>query len=84
MSTREAEPRSKLLTSDITPVIGWLVGMVFAIFDVLTTWYALDVLHLQSNIRASCFYDCECAHRDSNGGTTTHDRYEVRVICQCA
>jgi len=46
MSTREAEPRSKLLTSDITPVIGWLVGMVFAIFDVLTTWYALDVLHL--------------------------------------
>ena len=46
MDARETEPRTALLTSDITPAVGWLVGMVFAIFDVLTTWYALAVLHL--------------------------------------
>ena len=43
-NSRPAERRTRVLTADITPVTGWLVGMVFAIVDVLTTWYALTAL----------------------------------------
>ena len=46
MDTRPAAGRTALLTSDITPTLGWLVGMVFAIVDALTTWYALTVLDM--------------------------------------
>jgi hypothetical protein len=46
MDTRPAGGRTALLTSDITPTLGWLVGMVFAIVDALTTWYALTVLDM--------------------------------------
>jgi hypothetical protein len=46
MDTRSAGGRTTLLTSDITPTLGWLVGMVFAIVDALTTWYALTVLDM--------------------------------------
>ncbi len=46
MDSRPAEGRTALLTSDITPALGWLVGMVFAIVDALTTWYALTVLDM--------------------------------------
>ena len=46
MDSRPAGGRTALLTSDITPAIGWLVGMVFAIIDALTTWYALTVLDM--------------------------------------
>ena len=46
MDTRPAEGRTALLRSDITPALGWLVGMVFAIVDALTTWYALTVLDM--------------------------------------
>ena len=46
MDTRPVGGRSTLLTSDITPTLGWLVGMVFAIIDALTTWYALTVLDM--------------------------------------
>jgi hypothetical protein len=38
--------RTSVLTADITPVVGWLVGMLFAIVDALTTWYALSVLEM--------------------------------------
>jgi hypothetical protein len=44
MDSRPAEGRTALLSADITPAIGWLVGMVFAMVDVLTTWYALTTL----------------------------------------
>ena len=46
MDSRPAEGRTALLRSDITPALGWLVGMVFAIVDALTTWYALTVLDM--------------------------------------
>jgi hypothetical protein len=46
MDARPAEGRTTLLTADITPAIGWIVGMLFAIVDVLTTWYALTVLKM--------------------------------------
>jgi hypothetical protein len=46
MDARSAEGRTTLLTSEITPAIGWVVGMVFAIVDALTTWYALSVLQM--------------------------------------
>jgi hypothetical protein len=46
MDSRPAGGRISLLTSDITPAIGWLIGMVFAIIDALTTWYALTVLKM--------------------------------------
>ena len=46
MDTRPAAGRTALLTSEITPTLGWLVGMVFAIVDALTTWYALTVLDM--------------------------------------
>ena len=46
MDARPAEGRTTLLTSDITPAVGWLVGMVFAIVDALTTWYALTALSM--------------------------------------
>jgi hypothetical protein len=36
-----------LLTRELTPGLGWVVGMLFAFLDVVTTWYALMVLHLQ-------------------------------------
>jgi hypothetical protein len=35
-----------VLTADIALVLGWLIGMVFAIIDALTTWYALTVLDM--------------------------------------
>jgi hypothetical protein len=44
MDSRPAEGRTALLTGDITPTIGWVVGMMFAIVDALTTWYALTTL----------------------------------------
>ena len=44
MDARPAAGRTTLLTADITPAVGWLVGMVFAFVDVLTTWYALTAL----------------------------------------
>jgi hypothetical protein len=47
MDTRPAGGRTALLTADITPAIGWLVGMVFAILDVVTTWYALTELGMR-------------------------------------
>jgi hypothetical protein len=46
MDSRPAVRRTALLRSDITPAIGWVVGMVFAIIDVLTTWYALTELRM--------------------------------------
>ena len=46
MDSRPAGGRTAVLTSDITPAIGWLVGMVFAIVDAITTWYALTVLDM--------------------------------------
>jgi hypothetical protein len=46
MESHPAQGRTTLLTADITPVIGWLVGMMFAMLDVLTTWYALTVLKM--------------------------------------
>jgi hypothetical protein len=46
MDSRPAEGRTTLLTSDITPAFGWLIGMVFAIVDALTTWYALTTLDM--------------------------------------
>jgi len=46
MESRPAAGRIALLSSDITPGVGWLVGMVFAMVDALTTWYALTVLDL--------------------------------------
>jgi hypothetical protein len=44
MESRPARGRTALRTVDITPAVGWLIGMVFALLDVLTTWYALTVL----------------------------------------
>ena len=47
MDARPAEARTALLTTDITPAVGWLVGMMFAFVDVLTTWYALTALNMR-------------------------------------
>jgi hypothetical protein len=38
--------RTGVLAGDIAPALGWIVGMVFAIIDVLTTWYALTTLRM--------------------------------------
>jgi hypothetical protein len=46
MESRPVGGRTALLTADITPVIGWLVGMAFAFVDVLTTWYAITALKM--------------------------------------
>jgi len=46
MDARTAGRPATRLTSDITPGIGWLVGMMFAIVDALTTWYALTILRM--------------------------------------
>jgi hypothetical protein len=46
MESRSARGRTASLTADITPGVGWLIGMVFAIVDALTTWYALTVLDM--------------------------------------
>jgi len=46
MEARRADGRTTLLTADITPAIGWVNGMLFAIVDALTTWYALTVLQM--------------------------------------
>ena len=46
MDSHPAGGRTALLTSDITPAVGWLIGMAFAIVDALTTWYALTVLNM--------------------------------------
>ena len=46
MDARTAGRPTIRLTSDITPGIGWLVGMMFAIVDALTTWYALTILRM--------------------------------------
>jgi Domain of unknown function (DUF5658) len=47
MDSRPAGGRPAVLTADITPAIGWLVGMMFAFIDALTTWYALTTLDMQ-------------------------------------
>jgi hypothetical protein len=44
MSSRPDHGRTGRLATDITPMSGWVVGMLFAIVDVLTTWYALTSL----------------------------------------